>query len=111
MTGYITGLKENTIVINTEKESFKLSHLKVVIFLIVFCGISSLFGYVLLGVFGNSLMLPVAFLAPILVLYIYTLSEDIVNPFLRKLVVPIAVNIEAEPVVEVESTSSQQEAN
>jgi uncharacterized membrane protein YfcA len=80
MNGYLNELKSNKFISSTKKGSAQFSHLKVLIFLCIFSGISSFIGYLLLGMFGNSMMVPAAFLSPLILFYIYTLCSDIINP-------------------------------
>jgi hypothetical protein len=85
MSRFFQQLKENTITINTCSKSFEISHLKALLLMIVLCGLSSLLSYVLLGIFGNGTMFLVAFIAPAILYYIYTLCEDLVNPLFAKI--------------------------
>lgn len=85
MAGFIQQLKENKIIINTNSKGFEINHFKALLFMFVLSGLSSLLGYVLLGIFGNNFMLFGAFIAPVILFYIYTLCEDVVNPLFTKL--------------------------
>lgn len=85
MSTFLQQLKDNTITINSGSKSFETSHFNALLFMFFLSGLSSLLGYVLLGMFGNGIMFLVAFIAPVILYYIYTLSEDIVNPLFTKI--------------------------
>ena len=85
MKNILNSFKTNTIVINTSEQSLEISHLTALLFFLAFSGVSSLLSYVLLSIFGNGLMLLAAFISPAIVLYIYTLCEDVVNPLFKKI--------------------------
>jgi sensor histidine kinase YesM len=107
MNGFISDLKSNTLVFNTNSKHYTLSHLTVIVSLFVYCGLSTLLSYVLLGMLGNGLMLPVAFLAPAILFYIYTLCEDIVNPLLQK----FASYVTSEKIILEESDTVKSDAD
>ena len=93
MSGLLTDLKENHIVVKTKLENYKISILKTLLLLFVFNGLATILSYLLLGVFGNSMMILIAFVSPILLFYIYTLSDEIINPLIIRHLVSIESDI------------------
>ena len=107
MKGFISTLQSMTIVINTSKKCITISHFKFYLFLIAFSGLSTIICYLLISIFGNSLMLPVAFIGPAITMYIYTLAVDLVNPALLKLADSVSAT---EDAISVDRTALDQSA-